>query len=144
MATSNPEQTRQLLNGNPSLTYAIFHAMILMNLVDSQTVHQIMSISPLQSSSTGVANTSTATGSTTIPSINQSATAAPTPAMNMMNPDQQRALIMQIMNLTPEQIDSLPPSQRDQVLQVRAQLGAATTTTTNGSVAGGASNTSNR
>lgn len=32
--------------------------------------------------------------------------------------EQQRALIMQIMSLTPEQINALPPQQRDQVLQL--------------------------
>lgn len=34
------------------------------------------------------------------------------------NPDQQRALIVQIMNMTPEQINALPPQQREQVLQL--------------------------
>lgn len=36
--------------------------------------------------------------------------------------EQQRNLIMQIMNMTPEQINMLPPAQRDQVLQLRQQI----------------------
>lgn len=36
--------------------------------------------------------------------------------------DQQRNLIMQIMSMTPEQINMLPPAQRDQVLQLRQQI----------------------
>ncbi|PJF18321.1 hypothetical protein PSACC_01865, partial [Paramicrosporidium saccamoebae] len=79
MASSNPEQTRQLLQSNPSLTYALFQAM------------QVMS-------------TPTSAGQSVAP---------PVP-----NAEQQRELIMRIMSLTPEQIDALPPQQRDQVLQL--------------------------
>lgn len=38
MAVSNPEQTRHLLLNNPSLTYAVFHAMVMMNLIDPSIV----------------------------------------------------------------------------------------------------------
>lgn len=44
---------------------------------------------------------------------------APAPAQSV---DQQRNLIMQIMNMTQEQINMLPPAQRDQVLQLRQQI----------------------
>ncbi len=36
--------------------------------------------------------------------------------------EQQRNLIMQIMGMTPEQINMLPPGQREQVLQLRQQI----------------------
>ena len=36
-----------------------------------------------------------------------------------LEPDQQKALLQQVMNLTPEQIDSLPPEQRQQVLDLQ-------------------------
>lgn len=38
MAVSNPEQTRHLLLNNPSLTYAVFHAMAMMSLIDPAIV----------------------------------------------------------------------------------------------------------
>jgi cleavage stimulation factor subunit 2 len=44
-----------------------------------------------------------------------------TPQLNT-NAEQQRALLVQIMSLTPEQINALPPQQRDQVLLLRSQL----------------------
>ena len=41
---------------------------------------------------------------------------------NTSTVEQQRALIMQIMSMTPEQINLLPPQQRDQVLQLKQQI----------------------
>ena len=43
-------------------------------------------------------------------------------AINTSAAEQQRALIMQIMSMTPEQINLLPPQQRDQVLQLKQQI----------------------
>jgi cleavage stimulation factor subunit 2 len=89
MATSNPQQTKQLLQSNPSLTYALFQAMVMMNLIDPTLVQQVMSTSA------------------------QAAAPVPIPSA-----EQQRELIMRIMSFTPEQINALPPHQRDQVLQL--------------------------
>lgn len=36
--------------------------------------------------------------------------------------EQQKALIMQIMSMTPEQINLLPAQQREQVLQLKQQI----------------------
>lgn len=44
------------------------------------------------------------------------------PATGPQSAEQQRQLIMQIMNMTPEQINMLPPGQREQVLQLRQQI----------------------
>lgn len=148
MASGNPEQTKQLLNGNPSLTYAIFQAMVMMNLIDSNMIQQIMSMS---SSSLAATTTSTlpppppppssTVNGKNISQANSAATATttataatfpstqqqPPPPMSVggiapVNAEQQRALIMQIMNLTTEQINALPAQQREQVIQLRAQL----------------------
>jgi cleavage stimulation factor subunit 2 len=39
-----------------------------------------------------------------------------------MLPDQQKTLLLQVMNLTPEQIESLPPEQRQNILQLKNQI----------------------
>ena len=44
------------------------------------------------------------------------------PAAGPQSAEQQRQLIMQIMNMTPEQINMLPPGQREQVMQLRQQI----------------------
>jgi cleavage stimulation factor subunit 2 len=43
MATNNPEQTRQLLQSNPSLAYALFQAMVMMNLIDPTLIQVLIS-----------------------------------------------------------------------------------------------------
>ena len=49
---------------------------------------------------------------------------APPPAGLPPNLDeQQRQLLMQVLQLTPEQINALPPDQRASILQLKAQFG---------------------
>lgn len=57
-----------------------------------------------------------------MPQYQSSAPVTSTAATNPSNVEQQRALIMQIMGMTPEQINLLPPQQRDQVLQLKQQI----------------------
>ncbi|KAF8167200.1 hypothetical protein B0H34DRAFT_680783 [Crassisporium funariophilum] len=41
-------------------------------------------------------------------------------------PDEQKALIMRVLSMTPEQIHALPPSERTTYIQIRATLGVPT------------------
>ena len=45
LAASSPEQARALLGGNPQLTYALFQAMLMMNVVDPAVVQRVLSSS---------------------------------------------------------------------------------------------------
>lgn len=107
LASSNPEQARMFLEGNPSLSYALFQSLLNMGLVDPNLVQQVMSAAKLSKKNPPHPPP---------PSILSSRT----PSAN--TPEQQQALINQIMSLTPEQISNLPSQQRDQVLQLRAQM----------------------
>lgn len=107
MATSNPEQTRQLLHGNPSLTFALFQAMVMLNLVDPSMVQQ-----------TAATSTTTTATNPPQPARQQQPPIVQSIPQSAPNAEQQRAIIAQIMSLTPEQISALPPQQRDQVLQL--------------------------
>jgi len=40
-----------------------------------------------------------------------------------MDPSQQQALLQQVMNLTPQQIEALPPAQQQQVMQLKKIMG---------------------
>lgn len=101
MATNHPGQTRSLLAGNPALAYAVLQALLLMNLVDPSVMQRIVAAPPQLPTPAAVA----------APAPNSLPAGAP------MEP-QQQALISQIMSLTPQQIDALPPQQREQVLQL--------------------------
>merc|ERR1711997_1390052 len=46
----------------------------------------------------------------------------PTPAADSGSDKEKAALIMQVMNLTPDQINMLPLEQRKSILELRAQL----------------------
>lgn len=120
MAVSNPEQTRRLLHENPSLTFAIFQSMVMMNLIDPAIVQQIMNSATGGGHMTGQPNAPAS--SLASPPLVSTSAPPPHPSSGQPAVEQQRALIMQIMSLTPEQINALPPGQREQVLQLRAQL----------------------
>lgn len=102
MAINHPGQTRSLLGSNPTLTYAVMQALLLMNLVDPSVVQRIVATP----SSSQVPTPASPPG---VPSPTGGAS---------MEPQQQAQIINQIMSLTPLQIDALPPQQREQVLQL--------------------------
>lgn len=93
-----------MFQANPQYAYAIFQSLLMMGLIDPASIQSILK--------TGVV-------------------AAPPPVVQQPQPsntpdlqaEQQKALIMQIMNLTKEQIDSLPAEQRQQILILKSQLG---------------------
>jgi len=132
MSMSNPQQAKKILEADPALAYAVFQAMIMVNAIDPVVVQQVMAQASSPSSSTASGNKQT-------PKAHQAQThqqQQPPPQQQQQqqqqqsqqsqpNADDQRAMIMQIMNMTQEQINSLPQPQRDQVLQLRAQLMAA-------------------
>jgi cleavage stimulation factor subunit 2 len=113
LVQTNPEQARALLSANPQLSFALFQAMLVSNLVDHQTLQRV-----LQSPGSVPMNqpVTTTTTSMPIPTMNP-ATATTTSQM-----EQQKQLLMQVMALTPDQINSLPPDQRQNILQLRAQI----------------------
>lgn len=82
---------------NPQYAYAIFQSLLMMGLVDP---------SSLQANNPAPAE------------VSSEASAVKTEATT----DQQKALLMQIMSLTKEQIDSLPPDQRQQILLLKSRL----------------------
>jgi len=41
-------------------------------------------------------------------------------------PEEQKALIMRVLSMTPEQINALPPTERSAYIQLRATLGVST------------------
>jgi len=61
----------------------------------------------------------------------QPATSTPAPSSNLTDalasiPDEQKALIMRVLSMTPEQINMLPPTERSTYIQIRATLGIPT------------------
>jgi len=150
LATDRPDYTRQFLHSNPQITYALFQAMIMMNIVDPNIITRIL------------ANAPTATASAPPPPIPHNVSAPkmpnagqpqhfrprnlqmpyqePDPMMNAMPgmppqppapmpaaatndlQQQQKALLMQVLQLSDAEISALPPGQQEQVRQLKQQI----------------------
>ncbi|KAK9711853.1 hypothetical protein K7432_007526 [Basidiobolus ranarum] len=146
-AQQSPEQARSVMSRNPQLAYGLFQAMLTMNLVDPNVLQRLVNQPPNQAKTSNVSAPS-ATGfsgqidptpkgpqappvaaqsrapqapSVPVSSVGGAGPGAP-PGMSDSLEEQQRALLMQILSLTPQQIDSLPPDQRQHILQLKAQI----------------------
>lgn len=140
MATQNYEQTRQLLEANPSLAYALYQAMHQMNLIDLATQQRARSSSAKKGSSSGAppppppqlhpqSYASERDRSLQMPptlghggSPSVGYMMPPPPSAQPQDVAGQERLVRQIMGMSTEQINALPPDQRDQVMRVRAQM----------------------
>ncbi|KAJ1991527.1 hypothetical protein H4R33_001321 [Dimargaris cristalligena] len=96
LSTHQPGHATALLNSNPQLTYAVFQAMLMLNLIDAAAV--------------------------------QPAATAPPPVGQVPDPvalqQQQQMMLAQLIALPQHEIDRLPESERQKIMQIRAQLAA--------------------
>ncbi|UZJ51268.1 hypothetical protein CBS101457_000588 [Exobasidium rhododendri] len=170
LVTSSPEQARTLLNGHPQLAYALFQAMLMMNVVDATILQRILTTSgALGPDANGPAipppqHADYSGGLPARPPPPQqqpqqqhqqqqqqqhqhqmAAYPGPSPMshpsmpppppqqqqqqqqpQNMSHlPDEQRALLEQVLQLTPDQIAALPADQQEGIRQLKASLGQA-------------------
>ncbi|KAK0522247.1 hypothetical protein OC834_006356 [Tilletia horrida] len=176
LVTSSPEQAASLLSAHPQLAYALFQAMLMMNVVDPALLQRILTSSgalgggapapapapvpapappapahmpppqqhmapsapppqPLapqaapamaktESGGPGAAaNRLAAAAPPAAPAA--AASAGQTPAIPAGLGEQQRALLMQVLKLTDEQINALPPEHKASIMQLKAQYGHA-------------------
>ncbi|KAI9317541.1 hypothetical protein BX666DRAFT_1637062 [Dichotomocladium elegans] len=175
MSYERPHFTREFLNSSPQVAYALFQAMVMMNIVDPNIITRIMSnpsvsraAPPVQAAPMASASVPQQPIVPMMPQQQQQQQQAPPPMMapqvplsHMQSPlqqqpqqqqlhqplshmapppqpqlpqqqpmavdpgdvkEQQKALLMQVMQLTDEQINALAPEHRDQIRQLKAQL----------------------
>ncbi|CDH58671.1 cleavage stimulation factor subunit 2-like [Lichtheimia corymbifera JMRC:FSU:9682] len=151
MSFERPAFTREFLTNNPQVAYALFQAMVMMNIVDPNIITRIMSNPsmgatgpapqphnipqqpPQQATPTPPPQQQQPTPMMMPPQQqppmvpSPAAPQAPAPMPGMGEPsadvkEQQKALLMQVMQLTEEQINALAPEHRDQIRQLKAQL----------------------
>ncbi|PWW79056.1 hypothetical protein C7212DRAFT_356258 [Tuber magnatum] len=133
LVTTDPLKATELLRQAPQLSYAIFQALLLMNLVDTSVLTQVIenAAAPSQSLPASASTASAAyvpppavPAAPTPPQQQQSAyTPAPAQAAIVADP-QRAALIQQVLSLTPEQIGALPADQQSQIMLLKHQLAA--------------------
>lgn len=159
LVATSPEQARTLLSGHPQLAYALFQAMLMMNVVDPEILQRILAASgavPGAAPAVPAHMQNNGGGSATPPqhyggppqgqyppqarppygqqgyggaqAQQQQAPPASDPAAALAGqnlPEEQKALLMQVLQLTPDQINALPPDQKASILQLKAQFGQA-------------------
>ncbi|KAG0026174.1 hypothetical protein BGZ81_006577 [Podila clonocystis] len=125
LGANEPDKARAVLNANPQLSYALFQALLMMNLVEPSSLQRMFPSMPgpgapgppphLQPQQPQpFAQAPPGFPGMTLPVAQPS---APLSAI-----DQQKQLVAQVLALTPEDIASLPQEQRANIIQLRAQL----------------------
>ncbi|KAI9105937.1 hypothetical protein DFS34DRAFT_36885 [Phlyctochytrium arcticum] len=125
---SNPDQVRNLLSENPQLSYALFQSLLVMNVVEPAIMQRILQTQG------GPPASARAPSNPVFPSPMNSIPTNLQPAPHQLGlsignapqvallEEQQRQLLVHVLNLTPDQIQAMPPDQREKIALLRAQI----------------------
>lgn len=122
-----PLKATELFRQAPQLSYAVFQCLLLMGLVDPADLTSILANQPIGANAAGGAANDRGTGqgpaSQQVPPSGPAAmstgpAAGPAPALT------QQQLIEQVMSLTPQQIELLPPNDRAHIEELKRQIAA--------------------
>ncbi|KAI8820986.1 hinge domain of cleavage stimulation factor subunit 2-domain-containing protein [Fimicolochytrium jonesii] len=158
---SNPDQVQALLMENPQLSYALFQALLVMNVVDPAIMQRILQTQAITPQMQGVPPPQQLGIPPSIPPMMnpaafiQGLTAAPIPQQQPqqqfgrplgipaglpaglglpnqqpmggagpidMVQEQQKQVLLQLLNLTPDQLQALPADQREKITLLRTQI----------------------
>ncbi|EEH38121.2 hypothetical protein PAAG_01042 [Paracoccidioides lutzii Pb01] len=141
LVMADPARATELLRQAPHLAYAIFQALLLMNLVDysvlGSVVEQASQSQPQPSQQTSQIPQQfqpypSVPGQISTPPIQHTPFAAPTMPPQPQQQSQQQAtqpqipghdeLLQQVLNMPQSAIDALPPTERSQIMLLRQQL----------------------
>jgi cleavage stimulation factor subunit 2 len=139
LAISDPGRAIELLKQAPQLSYAIFQALILMNLVDPKVLAQVVEQTARPPSMTGIPPPQPQQppqqysgfpppipGQQFQPPRPQPQSQYAPPQMPQQPPQPQQNqndLLQQVLAMDQRTIDSLPPTERLQIMQLRQQMG---------------------
>ena len=131
LVQQNPQQARQLLINNPALTKAIFQAQIILGIIHTpQSMEAQMNPPPVGMSQQAYPVVMVPPGGMNPMMMQgnmqpmQPMGGAPMQQQQQQNvmEQQQQMLLQQLLSMTPQQIEMLPPEQKQQVLAVQAQM----------------------
>jgi cleavage stimulation factor subunit 2 len=136
LAISDPGRAVELLRQAPQLSYAIFQALILMKLVDPQVLAQVVeqAARPPTMAPIALPQQQPPQQYQGFPPPMQQQFQPPRPqpppqyapppmAQPQPPPPNQNDLLQQVLAMSQQQIDTLPPLERSQIMQVRASMG---------------------
>ncbi|KPI39987.1 Cleavage stimulation factor subunit 2 [Cyphellophora attinorum] len=134
MAISDPNRITEILKSAPQLSYAIFQALILMNLVDPKILAQVVDQASQQAPAPvpqQVPPPQQYAGYPPPPQAMAGMPPRPPPQAYPPQPPPQQAtaqlsqeqLIQQVLAMDQRTIDSLPPTERAQIIALRQSMG---------------------
>ncbi|KAG2190040.1 hypothetical protein INT46_007405 [Mucor plumbeus] len=130
MSFERADFTREFLTSNPQVAYALFQAMVMMNIVDPNIITRMMTaaiVPPVAAQPQPIA-APIAVVPTPVLQQPQPMMSSSVPILNQQQPqpedetEQQKALLMKVLQLTDDQINALPPQTRDQIRTLKNQL----------------------
>ena len=133
LVTTDPTKATDLLKQAPQLSYAIFQALLLLELVDPQALTSILQGGGLPQAPAPPAQPqpNAYRQQQYPPYAVQQPTSVPTPPVpqqpyqpppSQAQPTDQAQLIQMVMNMPIDQINAMAPAERDQVLALRNQI----------------------
>jgi cleavage stimulation factor subunit 2 len=115
LVQQQPDAARQLFAASPALAYSLLHAQSMLGIISVDAVQQVLQ--------TGApAGRPGAAPPAAMPHVAPVVAAPVVPAEVASLPQDQQALLAQVMQLTEEQIAALPPDQQHQILTLKATL----------------------
>ncbi|KAF9361347.1 hypothetical protein BGX34_007196 [Mortierella sp. NVP85] len=131
LGASEPERAKTVLHEYPHLAYALFQVLLIMNLVEPSSLQRMFPANPGPPPAASAAHQQLPPPLPGIPPPSHLGMPLP-PHLQQQQPQfappgypDQKALVAQVLALTPADIASLPEDQRANILQLRAQLLAA-------------------
>lgn len=127
LAVADPARATELLRQAPQLAYAIFQALLLMNLVEYQLlgsiVEQAAQPTPTPQAAPQYQPYGAVPGQISTPPVASGPFAPPPaqPAAPQQVPSQDE-LLQQVLSMPQSAIDALPPMERSQIMLLRQQL----------------------
>lgn len=123
LAVADPARATELLRQAPQLAYAIFQALLLMNLVEYQLLGSIVEQAAQPASAAQPPQQYQPYGQIGTPPVASTpfAPPPPQPAAPQQVPGQDE-LLQQVLSMPQAAIDSLPPMERSQIMLLRQQL----------------------
>lgn len=131
LAVTDPARATELLRQAPQLAYAIFQALLLMNLVEYQLLGSIVEQAAQQPAPPAGAAPAQAAqqfqsygGQIGTPPVGGGPFAPPPTAQAAAQPQVpgQDELLQQVLSMPQSAIDALPPMERSQIMMLRQQL----------------------
>ncbi|KAJ5702371.1 hypothetical protein N7488_009919 [Penicillium malachiteum] len=124
LAVADPARATELLRQAPQLAYAIFQALLLMNLVEYQLLGSIVEqAAQPQPAAHNQYQQYAVPGQISTPPVAATPFAPPPPQAAAPQPVAgQEELLQQVLAMPQAAIDALPPMERNQIMMLRQQL----------------------